>query len=280
MKLPNDCLDKNEERIFNGGIYSWQPQRCTPCRTYFNVIPYSVVILGTATGLTVSALVPPDGWDCRHIGEILLLVAWFLSAQVDVWLNGLWRLNKKDHKKLFWITGTKDLLVTIATMGGVITAQVGVFNRCSCYTLWGKTGLALPERPDVAKTLFDRLNMAYPAFTFTTIGIELIIFPLFICIQYGDALRIFVQRDDEKSNAAWVWKVPKIYRASKARMQNMFSRRSFSAFKARMQNIFSRRVFSRSTATRKGTSAVEQGLSGESQELQQMTQTLSEEPEP
>lgn len=167
IELPNECLDNNEKRLLNGGIYSWQPKKCTPSHerlTYHIVLPYSVVILGTMTGMIVSTLVPPDGLDCRHIGEILILIAWILSAQVDRWLNSTWHLDEKEHSKLFWTTSIKDLLVTIATMGGIITTQIGVFNRCSCYTLWGKTGLPLPEMPDVAETLFNRLNTAYPAY--------------------------------------------------------------------------------------------------------------------
>ena len=107
---------------------------------------------------------------------------------------------------LFWITGAKDLLTTVATMGGIVVTQIGVFNRCACYTNWGRTGLALPERPDVAATLFKRLNTLYPAFTFSSIAIQLVLIPLFICYQNRDALRVFTQRDDKKSNAAWFWR--------------------------------------------------------------------------
>lgn len=200
VNLPNDCLDDKAKRIFHGGVYSWQPQKCHTSRD--NLLAYLVVIVGTATGMAVSALVPPDGWDCRHNGEIFILLAWLLSAQADVFLCYLWPLTEYNQTKHFWTTGIKDLLFTIATMGGIIATQVGVFNRCSCYTLWGRTGLALPEMPDIAETLFYRVNMTYPAITFTSIGIELIVVPSFICIRYRDALRTFVQRDDRMSNAA------------------------------------------------------------------------------
>lgn len=219
IKLPNECLNDNEKRIFHGGIYSWRPQSRTPSRTYLvyhNVLPYVVMIIGTATGMAVSSLVPPDGWDCRQNGHILISMAWLLSAQVDGLLNHFWPLNKKNRKRVFWTVGFKDLLITIATMGGVITTQFGVFNRCSCYTQWGRTGLALPETPHIAELLFHRLNTAYPAITFTSIGIELIIIPLLICVRYKDALRTFLQRDDRKSNAGWVWKTLKRCRALKA----------------------------------------------------------------
>lgn len=219
IKLPNECLEDNEKRIFHGGIYSWRPQRRTLSYTYLayeSVLPLLIMVIGTATGMAVSALVPPDGWDCRHIGHILISIAWLLSAQADGWLNHLWPLNEQNQSKVFWIIGTKDLLVTIATMGGVITTQLGVFNRCSCYTQWGRTGLALPEMPDVAETLFHRLVTTYPAITFTSIGVELVVIPFLICIRYEDALRTFLQRDDRKSNAQWLWRILKKYRTSKA----------------------------------------------------------------
>ena len=235
LQLPNDCLDDSQRRIFYGGIYSWQPQTSLATKqwwTTINVIPYLVVTMATVTGMAISALVPPNGWDCRHNGEILIWFTWILSAQIDILLIRVWPLdeminkkmdkkNEESHKKsqikiqdkLFWSTIIKDFLATIATMGGVIATQVGIFNKCECYTRWGRTGLALPEMPEVAQTLFYRLQLAYPAFAFSCIGIQLILVPLFICVRYKDALRTFVQRDDRKSNAKWVWKFVKKYRA-------------------------------------------------------------------
>ena len=229
MKIPNECLNNNAQRVFHGGIYSWQPHKSCTTRTswnFQNILPYFVVILGTATGMAVSGFVPPDGLDCRHIGEIVILLGWLLSAQVDVWLIRLWPLEEENQSKLFWTTGVKDLLVTIVTMGLVITCQLGVFNRCACYTLWGKTGLALPQMPDTAATLFHRINTLYPAITFTSISIESIVIPLIICFRYMDALRTFVQRDDRESNAKWLWNLLKTCQSFKVTLQTKFTRKS------------------------------------------------------
>lgn len=266
IELPNHCLDKTQERVYNGGIYSWNPSNWHPSRTSLtchNVLPYLVVILATATGMLVSALVPPDGWDCRHYGELGILIAWLLSAQADGRLSSRWPLHEDNEAKLFWITDIKDLLTTIATMGGVIVTQVGVFNRCSCYTKWGRTGLALPQMPDVARVLFHRLTTAYPATTFTSIGVMLIIIPLFICIRYMDALRTFVQRDDQKSNAQWLWKIVKRYQALEAKLRMTVRRIPFGLSRTR----------------RTATSIIEEGPPGESNEMRPLTQALSEEPE-
>ena len=254
VNMPNNCLSDKEERIYHGGVYSWQPQKC---HTSDNLLSYLIVIMGTVAGMIISALVPPDGWDCRHIGEILILITWLLSAQMDLWLSRLWPLNKDNQSKLFKTTVFKDFLATGATMGGVITTQIGVFNKCDCYTLWGKTGLALPEMPDTARTLFYRLHTAYLGTAFTCIGIELVIVPLFICIRYRDALRTFVQRDDRQSNAKWLWSSLKIYRASKGALQKKLSRR-FSSNRTR-------------------TGLAEQGQSGGPQEMQPLTHIVSKE---
>lgn len=271
LQLPNDCLDDGQQRIFYGGIYSWQPQTSHESKkwwTTINVIPYLVVIMGTVTGVAISALVPPSGWNCRHNGEILILFAWLLSAQIDTWVGQLWPLNgnnkveshersqRKNQDKLFWSMVIKDFLATIATMGGIIATQVGIFNKCECYTLWGRTGLALPEMPDVAQTLFYRLHLAYPAIAFSCIGIQLILVPLYICIRYRDAVRTFVQRDDRKSNAKWLWNLLKKCRA----------------YGAVIQPTLPRTYFRLSKGDRTGTVMVEEGS-------QHLTHTWSEEPE-
>ena len=212
IKMPNERLGDDEERIFHGGIYSWQPQMTKSPTTFwivYNALPLLVVIVGTVTGLLVSGYVPPDGWECRSWGELLISFGWFLSAGFDVVIKYFWPLNKGIQRRLFWTMLIKDFVATAATMGGIIATQVGIFNRCGCYTNDGSTGLALPQMPDVAETLYRRLSTAYPAITFTGIAIELIVIPVFLCIWYIDALRVFVQRDDRRSNAAWLWRLGK-----------------------------------------------------------------------
>lgn len=177
------------------------------CRTQ-DILPYAVVFIGTLTGVIISSLVPPEGSiDCRRIAEVLMGVAWVISALADILLNYIFPLKSNRATWLFWTTIMKDLLMTIATVGGIVVTVVGVFNRCSCYTNWGRTGLALPEMPDHATLLMHRLDHVYPAILFTSIGIELLVIPLFICLRYRYALRVFIQRDDRTSNAVWLWKL-------------------------------------------------------------------------
>jgi hypothetical protein len=205
----NKSLDQSQ-RIYHGGVYLWQPSKWQ-CETLSSwkqnhmLLPYLIVLLGTVTGMTVSALVPPDGIDCRHIAQLSMLFVWYASAELDILLNKVFHITNEIGGRLFWCTYVKDFVATGTTMGCVIATQLGFFNRCLCYTQWGNTGLALPEMPDVATVLRARLGREYPAITFTSIAIELIIVPLAIWLWYGDAMRVYVQRDDGKSNAMWLW---------------------------------------------------------------------------
>ncbi len=186
---------------------------------------YLIVILGTTTGMIVSGLVPPDGPDCRHIGELLTCVVWILSAWLDTRFNYMIPLGDTsqksknkipegtsertlEHKQklLFRWTVTKDVLISIATLGGVIAVQVGVLNRCSCYTMWGFDGVALPEMPIVYEKLRHRLSTWYPGLAFTCIGVELLIVPALIYRRYPDAFRVYLQRDDGEPNLKWLQK--------------------------------------------------------------------------
>ena len=226
VSLPNKGLDDRNKRVFHGGIYSWQPRKRLPSSkspyerldggnsmtrvkqaVKSGFLPYALLLSGTLTGVIVSCLVPPDGWDCRNIGEALITLAWLLSSLFDTCFGYLVPHTDKHGTLIFRVMGIKDLIATLSTMLGIVATQIGVFNRCSCYTRWGGTGLALPEMPDVQKLLIYRMQTVYPAITFACIGIQLIIVPLYVCVRYRHAVRVFLQRDDGNSNAKWLWRV-------------------------------------------------------------------------
>ena len=265
IKLLNECFKDDQKRVFHGGVYSWQPSsqvKASQAGSLWGIrglLPYSIVVLGTMAGMLVSSLVPPVGFDCRNWAELVICIIWILSAQADHLLKHLWSQDLNRRKTLFWTTIAKDFVATGATMGGIIVTQVGIFNRCACYTNWGKTGLALPQLPDVARVLIRRLNMDYPAITFLCIGIELIVVPLYISVHYRHAFRVFVQRDDRQSNAQYLWKIYRVIRASKEKLSRTFPFRSFR----------------RSRPHRGATSSGESGLRDQSIEMPMLT----EEPE-
>ena len=308
IKILNDCLDKDQERVVYGGIYSWQPSKCQPKiplsrgganadsqtseydllredtsentinRLGFSggrasqlistppfsqwksddTLSYATLILGMLTGITISGLVPPHGIiDCRRIAELCLCAPWILSPLLDILLAHLLPLSSDQLTALFWGTFIKDFLMTVATVGGLLSTIVGVLNRCECYTNWGRSGVALPQMPEVATTLVHRINTVYPAVTFTSIGIELVIIPLFICFRYHRAVRVFIQRDDRQSNAVWLWKG---YRKMQGAIEYFL-------------NLKPLRCFRRANLTKSLTMLVE---GGESHEMQNLTQAETE----
>jgi hypothetical protein len=249
-----DPLKENlttELRERSGGIYSWQPEesttaivntirrtdpywdihrrspfatfrqrvawniiRCITLKPGSEVFPVVIFTYGSLTAILISYLIPPVGFDCRHVGELLISFTWIVSACLNnlpifpnihsVNENKAVRARRRRFLFILW----KDTLVTALTMGGIVVTQLGIFNRCACYTLWGKAGLALPENNSVSRTLFWRIDTSYPAIAFACVGFQLVVVPCLLLRQYGLAFRVFLQRDDEKSNLpGWVGRI-------------------------------------------------------------------------
>lgn len=206
VALPSDILDYRHTRVFQSGLYSWQPAKRP--RTSENVngkfinrvkmtiqsgfLPNALLMVGMLTGIIVSCLVPPDGWDCHNVFEVVVTLAWvsyLISAQFDTILECLVPYTNRGRTLIFRVIGVKDLIVMLSTMLGIVGTQIGLFNRCACYTRWGRTGVALPEMPDVQNVLIHRMQTVYPAITFTCVGIQLILVPLHVA---SDIVMLFV----------------------------------------------------------------------------------------
>ncbi len=204
------------------------------------ILAHIIVIAGAATGLVISSLVPPAGINCRHCGELAILVTWMVSAYIDILFSKVFSLHGEPLKSfkwsvqsstmLFWTTFVKDIVFTGATMGGIILTQWGILNRCECYSNWGRTGIALPQTPDVSMVLKERINTWYPAITGIGLCFQLILVSSYITWQYGSALRVYIQRDDDKSNTPdWLKRVGRCGRSvlsKKNRDQNSNGRRT------------------------------------------------------
>lgn len=206
-----ECVECSQRRKLHGGIYSWQPVK-RQSRTREPsvagiivpiVLPIIIVLAATTAGIWLSSLVPPEGWSCRHHGEIPILAAWLVSAIFDRALNFFLPFIGPYQAWHFWLTFVKDFLTTAVTIGIIVYTQAGVFNRCECYTKWGQTGLALPETPAVKEVLNRRLLGAYLGPAVGCIVFQLVVIPFLIHHVYGNAIRVFTQRDDGLSNMGW-----------------------------------------------------------------------------
>jgi hypothetical protein len=209
-----DIVDQARARVANGGVYSWLPAKPEKDEDGAQVKDVTqdkswpflsfvksdgpailIVVLGTLTALLISGFVPPQGWEPRHCAQASFLAVWFISFGVTCWAKHL------PLRLAFWLTFTKDLLVTLGNVGGIIVTQIGIFHRCDSYTRWNRTGLKLPAMPEVAATLEDHMRVNYLAITFTSIGIHVLIFMLIITCKYKHARQVFLQRDDESASA-------------------------------------------------------------------------------
>ncbi|KAG4438394.1 hypothetical protein IFR05_006100 [Cadophora sp. M221] len=233
VRLPTKEVDRmnTASRERKGGLYSWAPVEAQESvkaniradgdhRNGFSsrwervkhtassvlslrpgslTLPFVAVTYSAVTGIWISYLVPPRGFECRHIGEIAIYSTWIISAALNFFPFG-----SRQHNLRFNFILIKDTIATAATVTGIIVTQVGVFNRCSCYTRWGRVGLALPQWNAVSDVLSTRIRTAYPAISFTCIGFMLVVIPLIIARHYELAMRIFLQRDDGVSNLDWL----------------------------------------------------------------------------
>ena len=84
----------------------------------------------------------------------------------------------------------------------VMVTQWGIMNRCSCWDMWGLTGLHLPQIPEEIPGLMHFIRYEAPWIVFTAILVQLL-FGAAVCWWYWDAVKVYIQRDDGASNASW-----------------------------------------------------------------------------
>ena len=228
VDLPiNEIAVRADQRVYHGGIYTWQAMEhqephSTPypkleCKRGSRLTRLHSLFCGSfavtfavVTATLISYKVPSQGWDCRHVAEVSVFVVWILSFLLNGCLNYVCPISStngpsdqklaRSRKILLVLTMTKDAISVSLTLAGVIATQVGVLNRCDCYTNWATGGVALPVMPEVNELLQKRLSRYYPAISFSAIAIQLVFVPLYLCSKYYSALRVFIQRDDCESN--------------------------------------------------------------------------------
>ena len=158
-------------------------------------MPVLLVVLGAITAILISVMVPPVGPGCRNVGQLAIITPWLVSSA----LSHLIDRGKRDGR-VFWILFVKDSFVMAATIGLMIAFQIGILNRPACYTMWGLTGMALPQIPAVHDALVYGMKITYPAITSVAIVLELLVFPVMVILRYPLAMNVFLQADDGTTN--------------------------------------------------------------------------------
>ncbi|KAK0719048.1 hypothetical protein B0T21DRAFT_374659 [Apiosordaria backusii] len=188
-------------RVCRGGIYGWRPEIVT-ARMIGETWPHvalglTLVIMSVVVACWISYRVPPEGFDCRNVGQTALLAMWLLSFVLDcVFAFFMDRWGHLESGRGYWYEAVflKDFIVGWAAVVMILVVQVGIFNRCDCFSLWGKVPVALPQIPEVAAVLMHRISFEWPAVTFGWIAIELGICAS-IWWRYRDAFSVFNQED-------------------------------------------------------------------------------------
>jgi hypothetical protein len=243
---PPNVLQHNRE--LNGGIYSWQAKtrslnpfhaslrtingtdhqaglignlrvitktiarHIAPAST---IVPISITSLACITGFLTAWLVLPVGFECRHLGMLFIFFAW-----VSSWLGGLLLLPSKSHPWHFSITLAKDIVFAISTLAGLGLGQAGIYDRCSCYTIWGCAGIIIPGYSYVRGVWTSRIAKEYPAIIIGAgIGTQLLVVPLLVYWYYNLAFRVFLRGDSGKD-------LPKTHRGVNTEKSEISGRRA------------------------------------------------------
>jgi hypothetical protein len=165
------------------------------CHTAALLMVFSSVVIAC----TISSEVLPGGWNCRLDGEIGALGVWLIS-----WIADFAILKFAPDRHIYRCMFTKDLLTGLAISIMIIVTQWGIFHRCECYSKNGIITNPL-DRPIGEK--MDKLFMH----EWLYITLRGIVFQLASCVAFSwwyiVAFRVYLQRDDGRSNFDPIWLV-------------------------------------------------------------------------
>ena len=199
------------ERIVHGGIYAWRPEMLaleSLSHTWpLIVVASSFVLLSVFVAGWIAYRVPPEGFDCRNTAQMALLAVWALALGLDLLISVA--MERYGYLKTgggcwYEVMFVKEMVMALAAVTSIMVIQFGIFNRCDCYTLWGRAPLGLPQIPEVAADLMDRIALEWPLVVFLWVLVEVVMCLVIWLWWYNDAFRVYTQKDDGTSNLDWV----------------------------------------------------------------------------
>lgn len=191
-------------RISLGGLYSYnssdsrklsaslrQPSKL-PERTTRQIRSYSFALVSMPVLISclISGRVPPESFNCRHIGEVPTLFVWILSWGIGRFISS----TVRDPRTQFWAKFVKEVIAGGVVITITLLTVIGILNRCDCYTMWGRRDFANPIYPDVAAKLKDRFRTEWPALVGVGIAVQLLACAL-LTWKYRTAARVYLQKD-------------------------------------------------------------------------------------
>jgi hypothetical protein len=196
-------------RILSGGMYHCRPalhmqESDITLRTkvQFIATAFVIVVLAVVPASVMSSLVPPlNAFGTRNACQVGIFGFWLISAAFDL---GLARFTTKDslpYKAMF----AKDMVFILCVIFIILATQIGILNSCKSWTNWGKGPLVIPQLPPYADIIYQRIGQGGAWLVTTWLGI---VAQLVLCTwtaaYYLPAFRVYLQRDDGKSNLRWL----------------------------------------------------------------------------
>ncbi|KAH8743191.1 hypothetical protein BGZ57DRAFT_361747 [Hyaloscypha finlandica] len=189
-------------RIESGGLYSWRPdlQNGLNCNSRYLFVSLFLVGLDFSIAVIISATVPPEGFTVRHIGKIITCMIWVLSGL------GNFAIRPLGIKAKYRYTFAKDIVAVLGIITIILLTQAGIYNSCYAWTKFGRVPLMFPQLHIYAETIYSRIKPTglWPMITYSGIAIQLV-FCFVTTVWYLLAVKVYLQRDDGKSNLPFKW---------------------------------------------------------------------------
>lgn len=209
-KFSLSSIDLRNPHTRTGGIYTWQMSKLkwstykgagTSIKWTSAILFFlSLASVGSSflIAVFISYQVPPTGWGCRGVLQSAIFASWVGSLTCDFFFQ-----MKLEHRPrlLFWTTFIKDIVVTVATLTMMIYSSIGVFNRCMCWTNFGRAPLSFGAEPVIAAVLNRKLGHDWRYMASGGMLVQVFI-TTFACCLFSKGLVVLLQRDEDIPSAS------------------------------------------------------------------------------
>ena len=151
------------KRITSGGIYSWQPKKwqCLTSndgdgcwrRRLIAVLSWSSVLSGWLVAIRIAHTAPPTGFSCREIAIISTLGLWIFSVSFNIYAERSFK-----PRSCYTLVFLKDLICSLAIVVYNVFVYLGMYNRCSCWTKFGRGPLSFGLEPQISEELNEKMS--------------------------------------------------------------------------------------------------------------------------
>jgi hypothetical protein len=153
------------------------------------------VITATFTAVLLSWMHPPDGLGCRSVTQITFCITWILSALFTKLTSSFF--SGKYHFRLIIV---KDLILAILQVGFMVSAFVGYYNSCLCWSNYfslTRRGAAYMEVVQ-DKALKEMVKMKWPVIVVVGLSAQGILL-LIMCLCSAKGLGIYERTEAEQT---------------------------------------------------------------------------------